>query len=226
MVTLEYLTAWEILTLHSQQLQGKHFCLPLQPGIPSTPLFSSETLRLQARPQWGSGDSTPSMAPSHRDGYHAIDSLRGCGAKGSVLGSLGWYEMWRLVALPVAGGLELHDPWGPFWPKPCYDSMILWMPELSVCNTLSPAEQKELLSPHSTTNRSAAAHLEAGRASKPRLRRSLNSSDTNKCISRLFCSARPQQHIERALGRIPYRLLLRATAYTDERRVKYSTQRD
>ena len=26
-----------------------------------------------------------------------------------ALGSLGWYEMWRLVALPV-GGLELHDP--------------------------------------------------------------------------------------------------------------------
>ena len=26
------------------------------------------------------------------------------------LGSLGWYEMLRLVALPVAGGLELHDP--------------------------------------------------------------------------------------------------------------------
>ena len=27
-----------------------------------------------------------------------------------ALGSLDWYEMWRLVALPVAGGLELHDP--------------------------------------------------------------------------------------------------------------------
>ena len=27
-----------------------------------------------------------------------------------ALGSLGWYEMWRLVALPVTGGLELHDP--------------------------------------------------------------------------------------------------------------------
>jgi len=29
------------------------------------------------------------------------------------------------VALPVAGGLELDDPWGPFQPKPFYDSMIL-----------------------------------------------------------------------------------------------------
>ena len=26
-----------------------------------------------------------------------------------ALGSLGWYEMWRLVALPVGAGLELHD---------------------------------------------------------------------------------------------------------------------
>jgi len=26
-----------------------------------------------------------------------------------ALGSLGWYEMWRLVALPVVGQLELHD---------------------------------------------------------------------------------------------------------------------
>ena len=27
-----------------------------------------------------------------------------------ALGSLGWYYMWRLVALPVVGGLELHSP--------------------------------------------------------------------------------------------------------------------
>ena len=27
-----------------------------------------------------------------------------------ALGSLGWYEMWRLVALPAAEGLELRDP--------------------------------------------------------------------------------------------------------------------
>jgi len=27
-----------------------------------------------------------------------------------ALGSLGWSEMWRLVALPVAEGLELRDP--------------------------------------------------------------------------------------------------------------------
>ena len=27
-----------------------------------------------------------------------------------ALGSLGWYEMWRLVALTVGGGLELHHP--------------------------------------------------------------------------------------------------------------------
>ena len=25
-------------------------------------------------------------------------------------GSLGWYEMGRLVALPAGGGMELHDP--------------------------------------------------------------------------------------------------------------------
>ena len=27
-----------------------------------------------------------------------------------ALGSLGCYEMWMLVALPVAGELEIHDP--------------------------------------------------------------------------------------------------------------------
>jgi len=27
-----------------------------------------------------------------------------------ALGSLGWYEMGRLVALPASKGLELHDP--------------------------------------------------------------------------------------------------------------------
>ena len=36
-----------------------------------------------------------------------------------------YYQMWRLVALPVAEGLELDDPWVPFKPKPFYDSMIL-----------------------------------------------------------------------------------------------------
>jgi len=29
------------------------------------------------------------------------------------------------VALPEAGGLEFHDPWGPFQPKPFCDTMIL-----------------------------------------------------------------------------------------------------
>lgn len=32
--------------------------------------------------------------------------------------------MWRLVALHVAGGLEIGDPGGPFQPKPFYDTMI------------------------------------------------------------------------------------------------------
>ena len=38
-----------------------------------------------------------------------------------ALGSLGWYEMRRLAALPAAeagGGLELRDPGGPFQPMP------------------------------------------------------------------------------------------------------------
>jgi len=42
----------------------------------------------------------------------------------------GWMGPWvaclalnvRCVALPVAGGLELDDPWGPFQPRPFYDS--------------------------------------------------------------------------------------------------------
>jgi len=42
-----------------------------------------------------------------------------------ALGSLGWSETWRLVALCVVGGLELHDPRGPFQPTPFYGSVIL-----------------------------------------------------------------------------------------------------
>ena len=38
----------------------------------------------------------------------------------------------------MAGGLELNDPWGPFQPKPFYDSMILTCKRvselLSFCN--------------------------------------------------------------------------------------------
>ena len=40
-----------------------------------------------------------------------------------ALGSLGWYQIWRVVVLPVAGRLELDDPWGPFQPKPFCDSV-------------------------------------------------------------------------------------------------------
>jgi len=40
------------------------------------------------------------------------------------LGNLIWYQIERLTTLPVAGGLEPDDPWGPFQPKPFYDSMI------------------------------------------------------------------------------------------------------
>ena len=42
-----------------------------------------------------------------------------------TMGSLVWYQIWRLEALPVAGGLELDDPWGPSQPKPFYGCMIL-----------------------------------------------------------------------------------------------------
>ena len=36
-------------------------------------------------------------------------------------GSLVW-----LVTLYITGGLKLDDHWGPFQPRPFYDSMILW----------------------------------------------------------------------------------------------------
>ena len=32
--------------------------------------------------------------------------------------------MWRLVALPVAGGLELHDSLGPFQPRPFCECVV------------------------------------------------------------------------------------------------------
>jgi len=40
-----------------------------------------------------------------------------------ALGSLVWYQIWRLVAPPVAGELQLGDPWGPFQPRLFSDSM-------------------------------------------------------------------------------------------------------
>ena len=51
-------------------------------------------------------------AVRHREAVGVLEVLR-TGLDGA-LGSLGCYEMWRLVALPVAGGLELNDPCGPF----------------------------------------------------------------------------------------------------------------
>ena len=47
-----------------------------------------------------------------------------------ALGSPGWYYMWRLVALPAVGGLELRDPRGPFQAQPFFDSMILCLDAL------------------------------------------------------------------------------------------------
>lgn len=41
-----------------------------------------------------------------------------------ALGSLACYQIWRLVASPVAGGLGLGDPLGPSQPKPLYDSTL------------------------------------------------------------------------------------------------------
>jgi len=40
-----------------------------------------------------------------------------------ALGNLVEYQVWRLVALPVAGGLELDDPWGPLQFTPFYNLM-------------------------------------------------------------------------------------------------------
>jgi len=42
-----------------------------------------------------------------------------------ALGSLLQHQIWRSVALPVAGVLELDDHWVPFQPKPFYDSIVL-----------------------------------------------------------------------------------------------------
>jgi len=61
----------------------------------------------------------------------------------SLFWTYSWICMWRLVALPVAGGLELYAPWGPFQPKPLYDSVILcsncfpFQYLLPVCKVLS-----------------------------------------------------------------------------------------
>jgi len=38
---------------------------------------------------------------------------------------MGYYQIWSLVTLPVERQLELYDPWGPFQPRPFYDSVIL-----------------------------------------------------------------------------------------------------
>ena len=36
-----------------------------------------------------------------------------------------WLLVWWLATLPVAGGLKRDDLWGPFQPRPFYDSVIL-----------------------------------------------------------------------------------------------------
>jgi len=62
-----------------------------------------------------------------------------------VLGSLVCYQMWRLVALPpTRGGLELHDPQGPFQPRPYHDSMIL-------CDCTAVVSPLHLYMPHANS---------------------------------------------------------------------------
>ena len=54
-----------------------------------------------------------SLFPMDQKGTLQIRALHGEVFKARLdgaLGSLGWSEMWRLVALCVVGGLELHDP--------------------------------------------------------------------------------------------------------------------
>ena len=65
------------------------------------------------------------------EGGEALEGLaqRGCGCSlpGSVQGQAGWgFEQPGLVeGVPAHGrGLELDDLYGPFQPKPFYDSMI------------------------------------------------------------------------------------------------------
>ena len=50
----------------------------------------------------------------------------GCSVPRGVQDQVEWsqYHIWRLVALSLAGGLELDCPWGPFQQKPFYDCMI------------------------------------------------------------------------------------------------------
>ena len=47
-----------------------------------------------------------------------------------ALGNMVYYHIWSLMALPVAGALELDDPWGPFQPKPFYDSICFTLTNL------------------------------------------------------------------------------------------------
>ena len=56
--------------------------------------------------------------------------------------------MWNLVALPVAGRLEIHYPWGPFQPEPFCDSV--WF-----CD--SPSHHHQLL--HLTLHATSVAFL-------------------------------------------------------------------
>jgi len=46
-----------------------------------------------------------------------------------ALDNLVKYQIWRLVALPMAVGLEPEDPWGPFLPKSGFHT--------AVCDVLS-----------------------------------------------------------------------------------------
>ena len=56
---------------------------------------------------WHAGDSLPHL-------IHCFTMATRC-----------FWPALVLATLPVAGVLELDDPWGTFQPKPFYDSMIL-----------------------------------------------------------------------------------------------------
>ena len=75
----------------------------------------------------------------------AAQSGCGCPVPGGVQGqvgwapgSLGWYALWSLVALPVAGSLELDDTWGSL-------QAILWFYDTMIQrNTIKPVGKHRL----------------------------------------------------------------------------------
>ena len=84
-------------------------------GLPQTLLLAMTTLSASFTTHQQAQDSIPEARMEYPPSLEAFKARLDV-----ALGS----PVWWLTVLHIAGGLKLHDHYGPFQPKPFYDTTI------------------------------------------------------------------------------------------------------